>query len=447
MHNQLVAETTLKGLRPLGIGGQQILDSWGKIDAYLRTSLGDAHADLFAEPQPTGAGLTWFSGPEGDVIPYGALDDDAQCALAAELETRIAAIRGKIEELRSSKLDSDQTLAETLDRALVLPQQRDDREFLYSVGGEPVLVNWGTRDEAAQPTEAVLQEFLHEAQERPRSFSTLQAAEASEPTGPDQTRPAAAGTAAAAVQSFWTWPLWLLFALLVATIMYVLLAGCGMGLPQALRPAWLDYCPGALANAAEPDRPVPEQERAEALSLELRELERRIAQIPRCPRPAPPIVEADHASEEASPTEDVQPADDESERRVQEAGGDPSDYQITLWWDGDADLDLHLECPNGSRVAWDNMASAACGAELNIDANRDAGRIMRDPVEHIIWPRSVPPNGHYRILVDNYAGRSTGRTQPVPYQVHIKLGGVEERLSGGISESQNPIVLYEFDIP
>ena len=222
-------------------------------------------------------------------------------------------------------------------------------------------------------------------------------------------------------------------------------------MPQALRPAWLNYCPGAPAVAAEPDQPVREEDRSEALRLQLRELERRVAQIPRCPRPAPPVAAPAQPIEETSPAEDGAvddgAADDESERRVQEAGVDPSDYQITLWWDGDADLDLHLECPDGNRVFWNAMTSAACGAELNIDANRDAATIMRNPVEHIIWPRSVPPSGHYRILVDNYAGRSVGRTRPVPFQVRIKLGGVEESLSGSISEARNPVVLYEFDVP
>jgi hypothetical protein len=462
MNQQLVVETTRQGLRPLGIGGQQIQDSWGKIDAYLRDSLGDAPADILAEPQPTSAGLAWFCRPEGEVVPYGALEEAKAAALIAELDKRLAAIRARIAELKAGSRDSDRTLAETLERALVVPERRPGREFLYSVNGEPVLVNWGTRDESAEASTAVLQDFLRRERAPkppPRPLPEVAAAAAVPPVI------VAAAPAVTPGARLWVWPLWLLFAALVGSTMYLLLAGCSLGLPDSLRPQWLSWCPGT-AIAAPPDPGLAaEEDRHDALQQELLELERRIAQLPRCeppppeelaevqpepePEPGPEVIPEPEPEPEIIPEPEPEPdpAEEEAERRVEDAGGQTTDQQITLFWDGDADLDLHLVCPDGSRVSWQEMTSRSCGAELNIDANRSGDELMRDPVEHIIWPNSDPPSGHYLVIIDNYAGRSTGPSGRVPYNVRIETGETDETVTGSIAPNDGPVIVYEFEVP
>ena len=229
MHRQLIAETTLAGLRPLGMGSRRIQDSWNEIDSYLRNRLGASYADFFAEPVQGAHGVSWFGAPEGEVKPYAELDDEAKAALLEEMQRRSETIRAHAETLAQSRRDSDRRLAQTLQWALVVPEAKPNRDFLYSAGGEPLLIDWGTRDENAQAGDSALQEFLTgEAWQLHRAKEAAAAPVHREPVA---VREVATG------YSLW-WLLWLLFGLSIAGIMYLLLLGCGLRLPSStLAPA------------------------------------------------------------------------------------------------------------------------------------------------------------------------------------------------------------------
>ncbi len=436
MDRQLIAETTLVGLRPLGMGSRRVQDSWNEIDSYLRNALGARYADLFAEPVPGSRGVSWFGAPEGEAKPYSDLSEEEQAALLEDIKERSETIRGHAATLSASRKDSDRRLGQTLEWALVVPEAEPGRDFLYSVGGEPLLVNWGTRDERAQDGGAVLQEFLTgEAWRLRQEQEPIKAAGAAPPPPPAE--PLVYREAAAAAPLWWL--LWLLFGLLMIAIMYLLLLGCGVRWPFGLeRPAFLNFCPGAYAaEDTTPDQLVVAEQKGEELERQVLLLQRELARKQRCP--------IDRAQAEV-----VESPDQEAARRafeeIREEGGAEGEVEIILEWQGDADLDLHVICPDGSRVYFQNRNNQRCGAILDVDMNSTTRDISETPREHVTWPQSPKP-GRYQIIVDNFAGRSSGRATPVPYKVYVSRGGKIEVYEGEIAEDGGTGLVQEVTLP
>ncbi|MBC6406020.1 MAG: hypothetical protein GDA41_09935 [Rhodospirillales bacterium] len=430
MHRRLIAETTLAGLRPLGMGSRRIQDSWNEIDSYLRNRLGASYADLFAEPVQGAHGVSWFGAPEGEVKPYAELDNEAKAALLEEMQRRSETIRAHAETLAQSRRDSDRRLAQTLQWALVVPEAKPSRDFLYSASGEPLLINWGTRDENAQASDSALQEFL--------TGEAWQLRRAKEAAAVPVHREPVAVREVATGHSLW-WLLWLLFGLSIAGIMYLLLLGCGLRLPFGLeRPAFLNSCPGALA-ASDPGQEQLRQERdrGRGLARQILLLQRDLARRQRCPLDIARTEEAPSPSQEES-----QAAFD----AIREEGAEEGAVEIILEWQGDADLDLHVICPDGSRVFFHNPNNTSCGAILDVDANRSARDLKEMPREHVTWPQSPGP-GRYRIFVDNFEGRSRGRSTPVPYKVYLSRGGEVDVYEGQIAEAGGIALVQEVTLP
>lgn len=442
MDRQLIAETTLVGLRPLGMGSRRVQDSWNEIDSYLRNALGERYADLFAEPVPGSRGVSWFAAPEGEAKPYSDLSEEEQAALLEAVKERSETIRAHAATLSASRKDSDRRLGQTLEWALVVPEAEPGRDFLYSVGGEPLLVNWGTRDEEAQDGNAVLQEFLageawrlHREQEAAQEAA--KAAAAALPSSPPPLERRVYREAAAAAPLWWL--LWLLFGLLMIAIMYLLLLGCGVRWPFGLeRPAFLNFCPSAFAaEDTTPDRLVAAEEKGQDLERQVLLLQRELARKQRCPI-------------DVAQAEVVEDPDQEAAQRafeeIREEGGKEGEVEIILEWQGDADLDLHIICPDGSRVYFQNRNNARCGAILDVDMNSTTRDLSQTPREHVTWPQSPKP-GRYQIIVDNFAGRSAGRSTPVPYKVYVSRGGEIEVYEGKIAEEGGTGLVQEVTLP
>lgn len=208
MNRQFVCETNFAGLRPLGIGGRRIQESWHEIDAALRASLGAPYARLFAEPVAGKGATSWFAEPEGEPIIFTRLGKPAQQALIQTVKERSEVILAKVARLKASTRPADRRLGEALERALAVPSRQDGREFLYAirtVGGdpdrpvivdEPVLVNWGTRDDVPDPPLAVLEDFLRGEALRlpppvPSPLSSLREGVPDQPADPEETEPPA----------------------------------------------------------------------------------------------------------------------------------------------------------------------------------------------------------------------------------------------------------------
>ncbi|HEY8527523.1 MAG TPA: hypothetical protein VIL48_21345 [Acidimicrobiales bacterium] len=89
---------------------------------------------------------------------------------------------------------------------------------------------------------------------------------------------------------------------------------------------------------------------------------------------------------------------EECARREPELG--TGDVQITLRWESDADLDLHVTEPNGTEIWYADKGPTATGGQLDVDSNvscRENGS-----VENVFWPTGRMPLGEYTVEVNGF---------------------------------------------
>ncbi|WP_417788840.1 VWA domain-containing protein [Terasakiella pusilla] len=117
-----------------------------RLREVLRTHLSDAHANLFAEPEPSPSGreTNWNVEFPGMVEPVSSLPLDQQEALRRDAAMKLADIENlsaRLPDVDSANAD----LAPALERAC---RYKGD-PCLFSVGGQPVLTYWGYGDVTA----------------------------------------------------------------------------------------------------------------------------------------------------------------------------------------------------------------------------------------------------------------------------------------------------------
>jgi hypothetical protein len=106
------------------------------------------------------------------------------------------------------------------------------------------------------------------------------------------------------------------------------------------------------------------------------------------------------------------------------------DIQVTVAWDTDADVDLHVVDPEGTEIYWANRTSPS-GGELDLDSNAAcAGDNVRN--ENITWPLGTAPQGDYTVRVDYWANCDASLTN---YTVVVHNQGVNEIHYGTFSGS------------
>lgn len=95
------------------------------------------------------------------------------------------------------------------------------------------------------------------------------------------------------------------------------------------------------------------------------------------------------------------------------------DVQITLRWNGTADLDLAVTSPLGDRVFYGAPATDS-GGVLDVDANAACGDPVPAPVENIVWPDTAPA-GTYVIEVHLFS--LCDDAGPVAFDLSALIGG------------------------
>ena len=281
---RLVASTPQGSLRLLGTGGTYALRSHTQIRQYLRASLGDDYAQLFAEPSFDNANgrIDWLAEADEQPVPLTQLPAEQADALRKQLAEKRQRIGELSETLSRREQQSAILLGELLRQALSYPNE----DFVLATGQRLVLINWGAAVDRSE-TEA--------------ATTKLTAAGRAVAVAPVAATPVAAatvrGTARRRTTAYWLWsiPLWILFAAIMAGIYYYLLEACAVSNvgPEDDRNPFISFCPGKPVAAAEPP---PELAAADAegrvLRDKLNQLEIRIAearrQCPVAPVPAPP---------------------------------------------------------------------------------------------------------------------------------------------------------------
>jgi hypothetical protein len=94
------------------------------------------------------------------------------------------------------------------------------------------------------------------------------------------------------------------------------------------------------------------------------------------------------------------------------------DLQVSVSWDVDSDIDLHVVDPKGFEIYYGDDISPE-GGELDLDSNA-ACDIDHVRNENVTWPVGTPPAGSYTVRVDNFENCAS---EAVNYVVTVQKKG------------------------
>ena len=127
--------------------------------------------------------------------------------------------------------------------------------------------------------------------------------------------------------------------------------------------------------------------------------------------------------------EESPPENDDLDQRLEREGGKSGAVQVSLAWDDFNDLDLHLFCPSGERIYFNNKDSD-CGGELDVDMN--VKPVSDNAVENVVWQEN-PPKGTYKVGVHFYKyHRKRGTKKRTKYRLRVAIFGQVQEYSGMI---------------
>lgn len=304
----LLATTRQRGLHAVGTAGQPVMQAYDQIARYLTQTLSPAHAALFAEPNPNAARGTvdWYTDASGPLTRFVDAGEEQQAAVSARLAELRDEIEARATQLTRSKEGGERFLGQMLKLALEIP----GKEFVYVVGDQPILVCWGNLHDTPQAERGVLQRMVRAPAAMVPHYPAAAAAGAAgyggAGTGMGAAMPAGGGMAvlpatAAFFRQGGGWIaglLWLLFALLLFAVFFVLLSGCGVGPRWLAERSLVNFCPLPIVDDLQDERELlAEQNRTDLLEEELYRIRLEIAQREvRCRREArliPPILPRD----------------------------------------------------------------------------------------------------------------------------------------------------------
>jgi uncharacterized protein YfaP (DUF2135 family) len=104
------------------------------------------------------------------------------------------------------------------------------------------------------------------------------------------------------------------------------------------------------------------------------------------------------------------------------------DIQVTLSWDRDSDVDLHVVAPGNDELYYGRRQSPS-GGQLDLDSNAGCS-IDGVRNENITWPVGRAPRGVYTVRVDYWSGCNVTQTN---YTVLVNNGGNVQVFSGSFT--------------
>lgn len=103
------------------------------------------------------------------------------------------------------------------------------------------------------------------------------------------------------------------------------------------------------------------------------------------------------------------------------------ELQVSLNWDAPADVDLHLETPNGEDIYYANRTGEA-GGTLDLDSNAGCGLDRVDNENITYADGTTPPSGEYVVRVDLWSECSV--SSPIPFVVTVNRRGAVTTFTG-----------------
>ena len=135
-NREILRTTSLKGMLPARVRSQDAVDTYQTTIVELQRRCGSEVASLFAEPvrpttpDPANPQITWYTPLDGQMLDLTTIDEVARRPI-------IALLRRRLEQLKP--VLNDPELGPIVASWLNITSSSD----LLSVGGNPVLINWG----------------------------------------------------------------------------------------------------------------------------------------------------------------------------------------------------------------------------------------------------------------------------------------------------------------
>ena len=466
---RLIGETDRRLRRPARVLDGVAQDYRAQVVQHLQSRGMARHAGLFAEGNVLPESIQWFTALDGPIAHLDDLPPEQRSAALEQVRVLVEQVEQEAARLRGDSAGGDRGAGErsgverrggdrsggdrgggarVLGDLLATALEGAALADLRLVGGAPVLAGWGLRAvENAAPLPALKGELVRAAAV-PR---------AAPPPPPPPMEPAPPVMAApppdvVAPEPAARCPLRLLG---LAALLLLLAAVLAWFMPEVMRHAmamWrMPAAPVCELPPAQDGGLLRLQEGEIRLRSRIAELERtyagrvqqcRIAAVPRpVPQPAPPPVPPPVPVPAPMPAPPPPQQRSEIDQRLERERAKSGEYQVSLVWDGPADLDLHVRCPGGGHIFFER--TQGCGAVLDVDMNAQGGRDSRSPVENVVWS-GKPPAGTYRVQVHyyDYAERRT----PVPFTVRITTAG-EKREVRGVANGPAAQNVTEFTVP
>jgi hypothetical protein len=114
-----------------------------------------------------------------------------------------------------------------------------------------------------------------------------------------------------------------------------------------------------------------------------------------CEAPAGQTLRGDAPPPSATPEPECRPAGPTPEPEL-----GTGDVQVTLRWESNADVDLHVFEPNGTEIWFGGRGPTETGGQLDVDSN--VGCEQEASVENVFWPTGQAPDGDYTVEVTGY---------------------------------------------
>ena len=133
--------------------------------------------------------------------------------------------------------------------------------------------------------------------------------------------------------------------------------------------------------------------------------------------------------------------DRELMERLAREGGKSGVVQISLAWDDYNALDMHVFCPSGERIYFNNRKSA-CGGELDVDMN--VRPKSKKPIENVVWTNEAP-DGEYKIGVHFYRHHRKRRTKKTcQFRLRVVTYGQAKEYSGELTHGDPMSMITSF---
>jgi hypothetical protein len=431
-------QITVTSQRGLEFVNAKLRTQYDALIGEIRSRLSPDHALIFTRPEfalgSDRSGIAWFTDGVVNPVPISGLPAEGQALALQKLNSIEADLKRLAERLRQEGQASAE-LARLIEDALVRPPG----ETVWVIDSRPLLVNWGLRPtsdsglvaERAGPltgiglSAATSDDHLTASSETRPSGGVNPAAPSA--LRPGSTTESASGSRALAWLNFRPKNLssaflWIIFACLLLGICDRLLRACAFG-PALLLGLVPQYCSttssgvdrdlaGLIAQAQDDVR------RSEnALTLKAAACEKGPAQAPAfSPKSIPP-------------------------------GTRRGKLELSLSWQGRADLDLSVECGNGERNDYKDGDTDKCGAHFVLDVNSVPEKMRDPPVELIIWDPVPDTHINYKVYVTLWNGNGQNE---IPFTVTLSHEGrvvTQKRDIARGPATQTGIFIFSFDLP